>query len=88
VVTVTNHATRCDACNARAYIVTILRRSDRLPRGGQLYWCRHHWIQHVDAALDYVIIMYDETHLLRDGIRDDGHVVTGVEGRPAPKRVT
>lgn len=36
-----NTSMRCDACHAQARVVIILKRSRRLPRGGQLLFCNH-----------------------------------------------
>jgi hypothetical protein len=72
---VLNHSTRCDRCGARAYVVVILRRSHRLPRGGELLACAHHWRewkQHIKPAA-----LIDETASLQEHIKDD-HWVEGM----------
>jgi hypothetical protein len=72
---VLNHSTRCDRCGARAYVVVILRRSKRLPRGGELLACAHHWREwskHIKPAA-----LIDETASLAEHIKDD-HWVEGM----------
>ena len=65
---------RCDRCGSRAYVATVLRRSEALPGGGELLWCRHHWMAYADAIIPYLSALVDETSQLAMHVKDDGHV--------------
>lgn len=66
-----NAQTRCDACRSRAYTVVILRRSRRLPNGGELLFCAHCYKQNLDALVPYVAQVIDERATLTTHITDD-----------------
>ena len=72
---VLNHSTRCDRCGARAYVVVILRRSHRLPKGGELLACAHHWREWAKHIKPAAVI--DETASLHEHIKDN-HWVEGM----------
>ena len=65
---------RCDACGSRAYVAAILRTSEALPKGGELLFCRHHWMTHADAIMPYLSAIVDETSQLGVHIADDHHL--------------
>jgi hypothetical protein len=71
---VLNAKHRCDRCGSRAYVVTVLRASDKLPAGGELLWCAHHFREVADAIIPYVSALVDETSQLTMHVKDDGHV--------------
>jgi hypothetical protein len=72
---VLNASHRCDACgSSRAYVAVILRRSERLPNGGELLFCGHDWREVADAIIPYVSALVDETSQLTMHVKDDGHV--------------
>lgn len=73
---VLNHSTRCDRCGARAYVVVILRRSPKLPRGGELLACAHHWREWAPMLNPAAVI--DESAQLLEHITDDKHWVEGM----------
>lgn len=64
----------CDSCGSRAYVATILRASEALPKGGELLFCRHHWMAHADAIMPYLSALVDETSQLGVHIADDHHL--------------
>jgi hypothetical protein len=73
---VLNHSTRCDRCGARAYVAVILRQSRKLPQGGELLACAHHWrewAKHIKPAA-----LIDETAQLYEHVKDDRHWVEGM----------
>lgn len=71
-----NAGDRCDGCsNSRAYVSVVLRESERLPFGGRLLLCRHHWNQHGRALAPYVASLVDETARINAHIADDKHLV-------------
>ena len=65
---------RCDRCGSRAYIATVLRRSETLPNGGELLWCAHHFREVADAIIPFLSALVDETSQLAMHVKDDGHV--------------
>ena len=65
---------RCDRCGSRAYIATVLRRSEKLPNGGELLWCAHHFREVADAIIPYLSALVDETSQLGVHISDDHHL--------------
>lgn len=69
-----NATHRCDSCGSRAYVATILRASKTLPGGGELLFCRHHWMAHADAIMPYLAALIDETSQLGIHIADDKHL--------------
>ena len=70
-----NASHRCDACgSSRAYVAVVLRRSERLPNGGELLFCAHDWRQHADAIIPYLSALVDETSQLGVHIADDHHL--------------
>jgi hypothetical protein len=69
-----NSKHRCDRCGSRAYVVTVLRRSEQLPKGGELLWCAHHFRQVADEIIPYVAALIDETSQLTKHVADDHHV--------------
>lgn len=72
---VLNAANRCDACgSSRAYVVAILRASERIPNGGELMFCRHDWLAQADAIMPYIAALVDETSQLGVHIADDHHL--------------
>lgn len=71
---VLNAKHRCDRCGSRAYVVTVLRRSDTLPKGGELLFCSHHFRQVADAIMPYLAALIDETSQLGVHIADDKHL--------------
>lgn len=75
-----DHSDRCDRCGARAYVHTIIA------AGGQLYWCRHHWVQYRRQLLAKSLYINDETRALFAGVKDDGHVVPGKEVSLPPRK--
>lgn len=72
---VLNASHRCDRCGSRAYVVTVLRRSVALPKGGELMFCSHHFRQVADAIMPYLAALVDETSQLTMHVKDDGHVI-------------
>jgi hypothetical protein len=70
---VLNASHRCDSCGSRAYVVTVLRASDKLPGGGELMWCRHHWMAYADTLIPLTSALIDETSQLGVHIADDHH---------------
>jgi hypothetical protein len=66
-----NATTRCDACRSRAYVVVILRRSPKLPRGGQLLFCAHCYKTNGEKLLPFVTQVIDERTTLTKHIADD-----------------
>jgi hypothetical protein len=72
---VLNSSHRCDACgSSRAYVVAILRASERIPNGGELMFCRHDWLAQADALMPYLAALIDETSQLGVHIADDHHL--------------
>lgn len=69
-----NSSHRCDRCGSRAYVACVLRHSETLPGGGELLWCRHHWMAYADAIIPYLSALVDETSQLAMHVKDDGHV--------------
>lgn len=69
-----NAQTRCDSCRSRAYAVVILRRSRRLPVGGELLFCAHCYKKNLDALVPFIAQVIDERATLTRHIKDDGHI--------------
>jgi hypothetical protein len=68
------HADRCDRCGSRAYVVTVIVWSPTNNGSGELFWCRHHWLEHQEAISHLVAVLIDETAQLFEHVTDDGHV--------------
>lgn len=62
---------RCDRCSSRSYVWTVLVFTSYI---GELFWCRHCWIQHREALAPHIGAMVNETGQLFKHIRDDGHI--------------
>lgn len=71
---------RCDRCNSQAYVLTVLDFDTALGKPDELYWCRHHWIQHQPALEPLCGLIVDETERLFEHVQDDGHYI---EGKPS-----
>jgi hypothetical protein len=71
---VLNATTRCDSCNARAYVVVILKASAKIPAGGELLLCAHDYRKHEMALIPYIAQLIDERNTLQEHVKDDGHV--------------
>lgn len=69
-----NASTRCDRCGSRAYVVVILKRSKRLPSGGELLLCAHDYRKHEPALVPYIAQTIDERDQLTEHVKDDHHV--------------
>lgn len=58
---------RCDRCSSQAYVLAVLDLTPAQQAAGQgdeLYFCRHHFIEH-EAALEPLCgLIVDETHRL------------------------
>lgn len=72
--TILNATTRCDACRSRAYVIVILKRSKRLPTGGELLLCAHDYRKHEPALVPYIAQTIDERDQLAEHVKDDHHV--------------
>lgn len=68
---VLNHSHRCDRCSGRAYVLAILNRSRRLPFGGVLLFCNHHWARHNKALSHLMAQVIDERDQLTKHVTDD-----------------
>ena len=67
-----NASHRCDSCDSRAYVVTVLRWSPRLRHGGELLFCAHHYNRHEAALAPFISVLIDERHTLTKHATDDG----------------
>ena len=68
-----NASHRCDRCGSRAYVVTVLARTRKLPYGGELLFCSHHWKRIAEAITPLLSAIVDETaHLTRHATDDGG----------------
>jgi hypothetical protein len=48
---------RCDKCSSQAYFLTILD-------SGELYFCRHHFLQNEEILRELAHYIIDQSHLL------------------------
>jgi hypothetical protein len=56
---------RCDKCGAQAFYMTALKSTARCP-DGELFWCRHHYLEN-SAALDPLAeFIADESYRLNE----------------------
>lgn len=67
-----NASHRCDRCGSRAYVVTVLARTRKLPYGGELLWCQHHFRKYAEAITPLLSAIVDETAQLTRHATDDG----------------
>lgn len=63
-----DHADRCDRCGSRAYVWTVLAFRTYI---GELFFCRHHWLEHREALAPHIGAMVNETGQLHKHIKDD-----------------
>lgn len=61
-----NASHRCDGprCGAAAYVKVILDVSEKLPEGGELLFCGHHYNKAKDGIKPFVLEVFDERHKL------------------------
>jgi hypothetical protein len=59
---------RCDRDGSRAYVWTVLVFSSYI---GELFWCRHCWMQNREALAPHIGAMVNETMQLHKHIKDD-----------------
>lgn len=55
-----NTTHRCDSCEAQAWVQVFLRASDRLPEGGELLFCGHHYNKNKAALKPYAMHIKNE----------------------------
>lgn len=57
---------RCDPCGSAAYVQVFFNESERLPNGGTLMFCNHHYGKMKDAIAPFIIDAdtIDERHKL------------------------
>jgi hypothetical protein len=67
-----NSGHRCDRCQSRAYVVTVLRWSPALRHGGELLWCAHHAKKYLPAMEHLISVLIDERYTLTKHATDDG----------------
>ena len=51
-------ADRCDRCSAKALVRATLTAC------GELYFCRHHFLEHEAAIRSMCVVIHDETNIL------------------------
>lgn len=59
-----NATHRCDRCSAAAFVQVNMNASERLPEGGHLLFCGHHYNKYELALMEFAESVTDERHKL------------------------
>lgn len=62
-----NATHRCDgpACSAAAFVKVVLNFSEKLPEGGELLFCSHHYNKVEEKIKPFALEVFDERHKLQ-----------------------
>lgn len=59
-----NATHRCDRCGAAAFVQVNMNVSERLPEGGHLLFCGHHYNKYEVGLMEFTESVTDERHKL------------------------